>query len=322
LEESGETLKAIAVSKQAAAVRPELNLELARLYSRVGYQDEMRSAASVVEDVFVKKLNTPLEKETDRLAVAEARKMSSRLEQAAEVLSEGLLNKSTGPAIRRELSEVLRLIYLKSIFKTEAGPYQADIAQLEKAGEVDPLNPNISTEIAKLLPLKIKSSQKLVEILKQQNDAGVTSVSAHILLAEGYFASGNMKEAMKNWELALSKDPNNIGAMNNLALVLAKTSDANVERPLMLLNKARSLSPGNAEILDSLGDVLMMADRPRDAVNKYELSIRNDMTRNETRKKLLGAYERAGLEDMAKSLKKVIEKTDKAQADEQANSKE
>ena len=322
LEESGETLKAIAVSKQAAAVRPELNLELARLYLRVGYQNEMRSAASVVEDVFIKKLNSPLEKETDRLAVAEARKMTNRLEQAAQILTEGLLNKSTGPAIRRELSEVLRLIYLNSIFKTEAGPYQADIAQLEKAGDVDPLNPNISSEIAKLLPLKIKPSKKLMEILKQQIEAGITSVSAHVLLAEGYFAIGNMKEAMKNWELALAKDPNNIGAMNNLALVLAKSSDANVDRSLGLLNKALSLSPGNAEILDSLGDVLMIANSPRDAINKYELSIRNDTTRNETRKKLLGAYERNGMEDMAKALKRVIEKMEKAPMDEQATSKE
>ncbi len=320
LEESGETLKAIAVSKQAATVRPELNLELARLYSRVGYQNEMRSAASVVEDVFIKKLNTPLEKETDRLAVAEARKMTNRLEQSADILTEGLLNKSTGPAIRRELSEVLRLIYSNSVFKTEAGPYQADLAQLEKAGEVDPLNPNISGEIAKLLPLKIKPSKKLLELLKQQIEAGITSVSAHILLAEGYFAFGNMKEATKNWELALAKDPDNIGAMNNLALVLAKTSDTNVERALSLLNKALSLSPGNAEILDSLGDVMMIAKRPKDALNKYELSIRNDVTRNETRKKLLGAYEANGMEDMAKTLRKVIQQIEKAE--DQAKSKD
>ncbi len=325
LEESGETRKAIAPLKQAATLRPELNLELARLYSKVGYLNEMRSAANAAEDVFMRRLNTPLEKETDRLAVAEARKITNRLEQAAEILNEGLLIKSARPEIRRELSEVLRLIYVNSIFKTELGEYRADLAQLEKAGEVDPLNPNISGEIAKLLSLQIPPSKKLMEILRQQIEAGVTSVSADILLAEGYFAKGKMKEAMKNWELALTKDPNNIGAMNNLALVLAKTSDTNVERSLDLLNKALSLSPGNAEILDSLGEVLMIAKRPADALNKYELSIRsapNDPNRIETRRKLLRAYEDLGMEDMAKVLKKVIEKMEKEQPDEQANSKE
>ena len=156
---------------------------------------------------------------------------------------------------------------------------------MEKAGEADPLNPNISGDIAQLLPLKIKPSKKLLDILKQQIEAGITSVSAHILLAEGYFAFGNMKEAMRNWEFALVKDPNNITVLNNLALVLAKTSDANVERSLNMLNKALSLSPGNAEILDSLGDVLFNADRFKESINKYELSLKNDPKRHRNQKK-------------------------------------
>ena len=322
LEESGETLKAIGVAKQAASVRPELNLELARLYGRVGYQNEMRSAASVVEDIFLKKLNSPLEKISDRLAVAEARKMTDRLEQAADILREGLLNKSTGPAIRRELSEVLRLIYVKSIVKTESGLNQADLTQLEKAAEANPLNPNISDEIAKLLTLRIKPTKRLLEILKIQIEAGITTSAAHIYLAEGYFEFGNTKEAIKNWELALAKDPNNIGALNNLALVLAKISSANVERSISLLNKALSLSPGNAEILDSLGDVLMIAKRPKDAINKFELSIRNDVSRIKTRKKLVEAYQLNGMVDMADSLNKVIKKLEKTQTEEQSQLKE
>lgn len=321
LDESGETLKAIVIAKQAAAAKPERNLELARLYDKVGYENEKRAAALVAEEVFLKKLNLPTEKDSDRLAVAEARKMTKRLEQAASILSEGMRNKSS-PAIKRGLSEVLRLIYVDSVFKTEAGSYQADLAQLEKAGEADPLNPNISGEIAQLLPLKIKPSKKLLDILKQQIEAGITSVSAHILLAEGYFAFGNMKEAMRNWDFALTKDPDNIGALNNLALVLAKTSDANVERSLNMLNKALSLSPGNAEILDSLGDVLMIARRPKDAVNKYELSIKNDMKRNETRKKLLVAYEANGMDDMANTLRRVIQQIEKDEEKEKAKLKE
>ena len=110
--------------------------------------------------------------------------------------------------------------------------------------------------------------------------------------------------------------------LNNLALVLAKTSEANVERSLNLLNKALSLSPGNAEILDSLGDVLLIAKRPKDAINKFELAIMRDVSRLETRKKLLVAYQLNGMEDMAKSLSDVIQKMEIAQADEQRLSKE
>jgi len=321
LEQSGDTLKAIAVSKQAAMTRPESNLELARLYSRVGNQNEMRAAANAAEEVFWKKLNTPLETESDRLAVAEARKLMNRLEQSASILNDGMRVKET-PAIKRELSEVLLMIYINSIFKTEAGPFQADLAQLEKAGDIDPLNPNISSEIARLLPLKIKPSKKLMDILKQHLDKGITTDSAHNWLAEGYFALGNVKEAVKNWELALAKDPNNISTLNNLALLLARTSDTNVERSINLLTKALSLSPGNAELLDSLGDVLLIAQRPKDAINKFELAIRNDSSRNVTRKKLLVAYELNGMVDQAKKTREVIQNVEKLQAEEKAKLKE
>ena len=321
LEETGDTLKAIAVSRQAATSRPESNLELARLYSRLGTKNEMRAAANIAEEVFSKKLNTPQETESDRLAVAEARKLTDRLEQAANILTDGMrINGS--PAIKRELSEVLLLIYMNSIFKTEAGPWQADLEQLEKAGEVDPSNPHISGEIARLLPLRIKPSKKLMGLLKQQIEDGITSVSAHNLLAEGYFALGNLKEAVKNWELALAKDPNNVGTLNNLALVLARTSDANVDPSLNLLTKALSLSPGNAELLDSLGDVLLIAKRPKDAINKFELAVRNDPSRIETRKKLIKAYELNGMQDQAKETKKVIQRMEKLQAEEHAKLKE
>lgn len=308
LEDMGETLKAVSVAKQAAATKPELNLELARLYSRIGFQEELKSAANLMEDFFMKRLNSPLEKESDRLAVAEARRMSNRLEQAAEILTEGLLNKSSGPRIKRELSEIQRLIYLKSVSQTEEGAYQANLSLLERVADTDPSNPNISEEIAKLLPLKIKPTKKLMDVLKKQIDMGITNVSTHILLAEEFFSLGNTKDAIKNWEQALNKDPSNIGAMNDLALCWVKASEKNTDRSLELLNRALSLTPGNSEILDSLGDVLMIAQRPKDAINKFELAIRNDNSRIETRKKLVKAYQANGMDDMAKALSTVIQK--------------
>lgn len=322
LEAAGDAPKAISLTKQAAVNRPELNLDLARLYYRQGYQAESRSVATSVEDLFMKKLNSVSEKESDRLAVAEARRMTGRLEQAAEVLEEGLLNKSSVPATRRELSEIYRLIYLKTVFKTEAGPYQADLAQLEKVADIDPSNPNVSGDIAKLLLLKIKPTKKLVDVLKKQIEAGITNASAHILLAENFLQFGNTKEAIKNWESALAKDPNQPGALNNLALVLAKESESNIDRSLGLLTKALALSPNNPEILDSLGDVLLMAKRPKDAINKFELSIRFDPQRLGTRKKLFDAYQLNGMDDMAKALSKVIEKMERAKAEEESKDKE
>ena len=322
LDESGETLRAIAAVKKAALTRPDLNLDLARFYFKTGSLDELKTAAALVEDVYLKRLNSPQEQESDRLAVAEVRKLTNRLEQAAEVLTEGLRNKSSGPATKRALSEIQRLIYAKSIHKTVAGPYDADISLLEKVVETDPSNPNISYEIAKLLPLKIKPSKKLLEVLRQQVESGIASAPTYILLAEGYFAFGKIEEAVKNWEFALIQEPNHIGTMNNLAVVLAKLSDTHVDRSLSLLNKALSLSPANSELLDSLGDVYLIAKKPKEAINKYELAIRNDPSRLDTQKKLLGVYQLNGMHEMANTLSKEIEKKELAKAEEELKLRE
>ena len=62
---------------------------------------------------------------------------------------------------------------------------------------------------------------------------------------------------------------------------------------------ADSLCPNNADVLDTWGEVSMAANRPRDAVNKFERAIKNDSKRIDIRKKLIAAYRAAGLNAMA-----------------------
>ena len=322
LEKMGEIDKAIAVARQAANFRPELQLELARLFQRIGSKEEVKLAATVAEDIFNKRLNTPTEKESDRIAVAEARVMTDRLEQAAEILTEGLQTKTSGPASKRELSEIQRLIYRKSIVKTVDGEYLAEVTLLEKAAESDPLNTNISTEIANMLRLKILPTQKLKNVLLKQLELGICSVSGHVALAEGYFVAGKVNLAIKNWELALTKDSNNLGVLNNLSLCLARESEKNLPRSLELINRAVALAPASAEILDTLGDILVIAKRPQEAIGKFEHAVRSDPSRIETRKKLITTYKLLGMDGQAEVTSAVIKEMERAKELEETKAKE
>ena len=312
LEKTGATDKAVSVAKQAAILRPELNLELARLYWRIGSKEEVKSAAAVAEEIFLKRLNTPTEKESDRIAVAETRMMTDRLDQAAETLVEGLLTKASGPATKRELSEMQRLIYRKSVVKTDDGKFQADVSLLEKAADTDPLNVNLSTEIAAMLRLEITPSAMLTNVLRKQMELGISSVATHIALAEGFFVKGRTKQAITNWEIVLKKDPNNLGVLNNLSLCLAKESVENVPRSLEMINRALELSPANAELLDTLGDILMIVKRYQEALGKYELAVKVDKSRIETRKKLVTVYRLLGMDGQANTMTSVINEMERA----------
>ena len=307
LDQTNNTTRAIEFASRAASVKPEMNLELVRLYAKINENIALRDAAMIVEELHRTRLNTSREIETDRLAIAEACRLTNRLDQAIEVLREGLTARPDQVKVRRELSECERLVYKKSKTGLAQGGNQIDLTLLEKSAETDPSNPNISEEIALLLPLKIKPSKKLMDLLKRQVELGITSPSAHMILAEGYYAMGSHKEAMKHWELGLAKDPNNVIALNNLGLCIAKQSQPDLERSLELMSKALSLSPNNPELLDSLGEVLIIANRHKEAINKLEMAIRQDPKRTTTRKKLVIAYKAVGMNEMADAQLKFLD---------------
>jgi tetratricopeptide (TPR) repeat protein len=311
LEAQGETDKAIAVAKQAVASNQEVLLELSQLYARTKHPD-FKSTAAQAEAFFLNKINIPTEKESDRLAVAAARVLVDRLSQAEEVLAEGLRLGVGKEKVTRQLSEVQRLIYVRSIKTDEAGETTADLAQLEKAAETDPTNPNISSEIAKMIPLGIGPTDSLKVVLRQQVEKGLTTVETHLLLGDAFFASKNVAGAQEHWRLALAKEPNNVTALNNYAYCLAVAMPPDIDKSLELLKQANGLAPSNADVLDTLGEVLMMAKRPREAVNKFEEAIKHNKKSISTQKKLVEAYRLCGLETDALKLLEHIEKMELA----------
>lgn len=306
-EQSNDLQKAIVVARRAESMNPEANVDLSRLYFKVKDEEGLRDSAYAVEDHFVPKLNSPEERISDRLAVANVRKYRNKLEQAVEVLSEGGRDKNGPPEIRRELSEVYRLMYNRSISTDEKEP-TANLTFLENAVRTDPENPFLSEDIAKLGLLKIKPTKFLMEALASLNSKGITTSEAYNAMAINFYQKDLKKEAVLAWEKALAKNPNNLLVLNNLSLQLAKDNpEKNLERSFELINRALNLNPANPEILDTYGDIFMIAKKPRDAVNKYELAIRIDKQRLNTHKKLVQAYYDAGMEDMAKTKLKYVQ---------------
>ena len=304
--EQGKSDEAIELMKQAVSIKPELILELARFCQKMGRAD-FEKTANEAENFFLQRIGFASEQEEDRIAVAEARVLLNRLLPAEQVLQEGLTLPIAGKRLRRQLSEVQYRIYLTSIKKLEDGTYEANIDLLEKAVVTDPENPIFSSAIANLLSYKLRPTKQLLETLKLQIQTGLTPVPAHLTLAEGYYAMGKQQLAVEHWELALKSDPNSIVGLNNLSLCLANMTPPNLERAIELATRAHLLAPENPSVLDTLGEVLLLSNRPKEAINKLELSIRYDHSRIVTRKKLVQAYEAAGMEEMAKAQSSVIE---------------
>ena len=309
--DQGRPTEAIELIKVAVKLKPELVLELARFYKDLKHPD-FDSTAYTAEAFFLKRIDLPTEQEVDRMSVAEARVLLGQLDLAEEVLQTGLQRGIGGERMKLQLSEVQFRIYLNSIKRLDNGEFSADLSLLEKAAATDSSNPSISAGIAKLLPLKIKPTRELLDVLKKQVASGTISVATHLSLGEGYFAIGRIEAAEEHWELALKGDPNSIVGLNNLAFSLASKQQPNLERALELASRAHAIAPQNPSVLDTYGEILMLSNRPQEAVNKLELAIRYDNARIGSRKKLVSAYLAAGLDDMAHAQSKVIEQIESA----------
>ncbi|MCU0718195.1 MAG: hypothetical protein MUC83_00710 [Pirellula sp.] len=322
LFQSNMTTDAISIATEAAKRNRSYNLLLMRYYKKVGNLDGVRTAGYEVEAFYKPRLNSASERTSDRLALAEANMILGKPDVAASVVIEGL-SKAEGKdkkILSRILSNIKIETFRKSIQKLEDGTILADMASLDDAADSDPENPLISEEVAQMLQFKMKPSRNVLSVLKKQIDAGITTSRTHRTLALGYYSTGNTGEAIKNFELAVERSGADSDSRNDLAMLLAREATPDLERAFKLINEAVAMMPNNPNYLDTYGQILLIANRPVEAIAKLEAatSFYPDAenlpalaAHINSRKQLEKAYRLVNMNDLANSQMAMIENMEK-----------
>ncbi|MCY2973170.1 MAG: hypothetical protein NTW52_00730 [Planctomycetota bacterium] len=135
---SGKIDRALELAKQAAKLRPELNLAYSQILKYAGpeQEKEMQRAAKAAEEAYRMKLGTVNEPESDRIACANAILMTDRIDVAMELLREGM---GTDEAPKGEVRRVLSDLLIREYRKANVG--WLAIASVEKANP-DQTNPD------------------------------------------------------------------------------------------------------------------------------------------------------------------------------------
>jgi predicted Zn-dependent protease len=311
------TTDAIAIATEAAKRNRSYYLLLMRYYKKVGNLDGVRTAGYEVEAYYIPRLNSASERMIDRLALAEANMILGKTDAAASIVIEGL-NKADGndkKTLARSLSNIKIDTFQLSKQTLEDGTNIADMAALDEAAAADPENPLISEEVAQMLQVKMKPSINALTVLKKQIDAGLTTAKTHRTLALGYYAMGNMAEAIKNFEIAVEKSVLDSDSRNDLAILLAREEKPDLERSFKLIDEALARNPRNPNYLDSYGQILLIANRPVEAIAKLEAATsfypdvenaRALAAHINSRKQLEKAYRLVNMSDLADSQLSVI----------------
>lgn len=319
------TADAISIAHEAAKKDRSFHLLLMQYYSRIGNMDGVRTSGFEVEAYFRPRLNTAMEKVSDRLALVEAAFLLDKPEVALNIVEEGIQKASAADRslLSRTYSNIKIRLFTQSIQKQEDGRLVADMPLLEEAAIVDPDNPLISEQVANLLQKQIRPSRDVVAILKRQIDMGITTASTHRVLAMGYYESGNMAEAIKNFEYAVEKSDVDANSRNDLAMLLAREENPDLERSIRLIEEAISMNPNNPFYLDTYGQILIISERYVEAIPKLEKSLElagrledAGLLRSQinTRRQLSKAYRKLEMNDMADAQDNIIEKLDEIAA--------
>ena len=116
----------------------------------------------------------------------------------------------------------------------------------------------------------------------------------------------NNKSAIEQFQAILKQDPNNVGALNNLALAYHKEKDA---RALEYAEKAAVAAPANPAVLDTLGFLLVESGDAKRGLPYLEKAVAAAPNAVNIRYNLAQAQAKAGDKAGArKSLEEVIAK--------------
>lgn len=143
------------------------------------------------------------------------------------------------------------------------------------------------------LPHAIGFAQRLVAIDRD-------NVGARFLLASLNESAGNMAAAQQGYEDIIKRHPDHVGALNNLAMLLARAEAPAAALPYAA--KAASLAPNNPAVLDTLGWVLLQSGRPADAEIRFRDAIARSPQDADTRFHLALALEAKGDRSAARTV--------------------
>jgi tetratricopeptide (TPR) repeat protein len=248
----------------------------------------------------------------DYINLAQLWVLEQNPDEAIKQVQLGLLQFPENRNLRFVLSECFRIKFITTFKETESG-FQCNIEYLDEALKADSTNPSVGEEVAKLMARGGDVSPTLRIAMEKQLADGKATTMTHLMLATHWLKKSDFATAIPHLEVANRKSPNMPVVLNNLALSLVRLSPDNAQAAKDLIDRAIRFSRPHAELFDSQGEIRLVAGDYVGAVESLETAVGIDASRVNTRRRLIEAYEKAGLKDMVEVQKQKIREIEAAQ---------
>ena len=322
----GKRDRSVEIIETAAERFPELYLMLLERANALGKSELAELARTKAIIHFQGVLDNEPKNDTVRIQIAQLMGVKDdSLDRVEQLLKEGLELEST-KGLARALSEVYRIRFVKQALEKKGKV--DDFSMLTKAVEIDKTNPVIAEQVARLVKDGIRPTRELQELLRDMLASGEATLFTHAIMSEFYLASDRRPEAIMHLEKVFQAAPTEIMYANNLAYLYAKEgrledAEKTARRCLELVQRSNIQNQRYLdELLDTLGYIYEEMKKNSDAISSYELSLRFNPERIETRQKLASIYREMGNDGIADAHDRAIEAIQKAQQEKMQKANE
>jgi tetratricopeptide (TPR) repeat protein len=297
---TGDIAEGLALLANSAERYPEDNFPLAKMAFISKDQRLFEQAWPRAEEYLRSVLAEQPDDEAARLKLSDTYVMTGNFAAAKDVLRE-VSEKGRTPEIVRALSQVYLIQYRQSQ-SMSGNKMTVDMSLLNGAMSIDPTNPLVAEEIAKLARTQGPNpTAEMVEHLKARLAEGTATAVTHACLGEMRLLRRELDQAIPHLEQVINRLPNAVDSLNNLAYCLAELHPQRYEEALQYSQRAveQSKRQPNADYYDTLAHVLSKLGRHKEAVTAVETAIEIDRRRPDFHERAASEYEKMGDASMA-----------------------
>ncbi len=183
-----------------------------------------------------------------RVQLAAALGLLKKFEQAAEALLAGRQDLPEDDRLRDALGKVL-LAWSESIEPTDDAKLLQKMELLDQAFQLRPGDVRILARIASLAGIDGEVGEQARMTLKDILASGTAPGIVHFVLGVHAFQQDDVQSAIRHLELANRINPNTPATLNNLAVVVSRQDQPDLEQALELIERAIDLDADTCGVL-------------------------------------------------------------------------
>lgn len=302
---NGRFEEALPVMVQLMPTSPMFGIQAAVLARQAGFETRAVSYAENSLNQFVELYRKDPNRSEIAIAIAKNYIFLNQYERAASVLTFAI-SKATDDATRQALRQHLGdcyVLWAESInlkpTKTTEDRIQI-LKLLESALTNSPGNELVMQMVSDQVLDSINDSNPEIAALQVALVKGVSPGVSHFIRGTGALLKGNTETALMHLEIAAETLPQSDVILNNLACVIAKRQDGDLERALLLIDSViqRNQQP-SPYYRDTRGQILCKLGRYKEAVPDLEAALTQPELAIDAHRSLGDCYKNLGAEELS-----------------------